>query len=72
MNYNEWAEEYIKDAENLKKVIDKYYKLIKDGKATNEENVNSIIASYRYIYYDLINTAKMLKERAKESVNAAQ
>ncbi|MEE3428751.1 MAG: hypothetical protein VZQ55_07275 [Ruminococcus sp.] len=71
MNYNEWAEEYIKDAENLKKVIDKYYKLIKDGKATNEENVNSIIASYRYIYYDLINTAKMLKERAKESVNAA-
>ena len=38
-------------------------KLIKDGKATNEENVNSIIASYRYIYYDLINTAKMLKER---------
>lgn len=71
MNYNEWAEEYIKDAENLKKVIDKYYKLIKEGKATNEENVNSIIASYRYIYYDLINTAKMLKERAKESVNAA-
>lgn len=71
MNYNKWAEEYIKDAENLKKVIDKYYKLIKDGKATNEENVNSIIASYRYIYYDLINTAKMLKERAKESVNAA-
>lgn len=71
MNYIEWAEEYINDAEKIKKVIDKYYKLLKDGETTNEENINSVIASYRYIYYDLINTAKMLKARAKENVDAA-
>ncbi len=71
MNYIEWAEEYINDAEKIKKVIDKYYKLLKDGETTNEENINSVIASYRYIYYDLINTAKMLKARAKENADAA-
>ena len=71
MNYIEWAEEYINDAKKIKKVIDKYYKLLKDGETTNEENINSVIASYRYIYYDLINTAKMLKARAKENADAA-
>ena len=71
MDYNEWAEEYLYDAENLLKTIRKYEKLLKSGDEKNEENINSIIASYRYIYYDLINTAKMMKERAKDKENAA-
>ncbi len=71
MNYNEWAEEYYKDAENIKKTMNKYEKILAEEKPRNEENINSIIAFYRYVYYDLINTAKMLKERAEVKENAA-
>ncbi|MBR2279361.1 MAG: hypothetical protein IJ903_00320 [Ruminococcus sp.] len=71
MDYNEWAKEYLTDAEKILKTIRKYENLLKNGDEKNEENLNSIIASYRYIYYDLINTAKMMKSRAKEKTNAA-
>ncbi|MCH5303363.1 MAG: hypothetical protein J1E41_00745 [Ruminococcus sp.] len=71
MNYTEWAQEYYRDAENVMKTIKKYENILKNSKEPNEENLNSIIASYRYIYYDILNTAKMLDERAKENKNAA-
>ncbi len=71
MNYNEWAEEYFNDAENIMKTIEKYKNLLDSGDETNEENINSIIAFYRYVYYDLINTGKMLRERGKKAENAA-
>lgn len=70
MNYNEWAEEYFNDAKNVMKTIKKYEKRIESGEETNEENINSIIAFYRYVYYDIMNTAKMLKNRA-EAINNA-
>jgi hypothetical protein len=70
MNYNEWAEEYFNDAKNVMKTIKKYEKRIESGEETNEENINSIIAFYRYVYYDILNTAKMLKNRA-EAINNA-
>lgn len=71
MNYNEWAREYFNDADNLMKTIRKYENLLKEGNEKNEENLNSIIASYRYVYYDLINTAKMLKKKAEGVKNAS-
>lgn len=71
MNYNEWANEYYKDAENIKKTINKYEKILETEKPRNEENINSVIAFYRYVYYDLLNTAKMLKERAGAGEYAA-
>ncbi|MBQ5347491.1 MAG: hypothetical protein IIU39_05530 [Ruminococcus sp.] len=70
MNYNEWAEEYFNDAKKVMKTIKKYEKRIESGEETNEENINSIIAFYRYVYYDILNTAKMLKNRA-EAINNA-
>ena len=71
MNYIEWAQEYYKDAERVMKTIKKYEKILKNTGQTNEEKLNSIIASYRYIYYDVLNTAKMLESRAKVNENAA-
>ena len=65
MDYIDWANEYKKDAKKIKKIIDKYRNLLKEGKSKNEENINSIINSYEYIYYDLINTAKKLERRVK-------
>ena len=38
----------------------------KNSKKENLEKLNSKIASYRYIYYDLLNTAKLLEKRAKK------
>lgn len=71
LNYFTWSQEYYRDAENLQKTIRKYEKALKEGKVQNLELINSIIANYRNIYYDILNTAKMLEARAKEEQNAA-
>lgn len=71
MDYFTWSQEYYNDAENLLKTIRKYEEQLKKGEADNLEFLNSTISSYRYIYYDLLNTAKMLEARAMEEKNAA-
>ena len=71
MNYIEWAKEYYNDAENLMKTIKKYEKVLKDGKDRNEEKLNKIINFYTYIYYDILNTAKMLEKKGKKIESAA-
>ncbi|MEE3333480.1 MAG: hypothetical protein VZR54_04295 [Ruminococcus sp.] len=63
MNYKEWSDEYFRDAENLKKTIRKYEAIAKNS-SRNLEKINTIIFSYRNIYYDILNTGKMLRERA--------
>lgn len=71
MDYFTWSQEYYRDAENLLKTIRKYELQLKAGETDNLELLNSTISSYRYIYYDLRNTAKMLESRAMEEINAA-
>lgn len=71
MDYFTWSQEYFKDAENLMKTIRKYEKMLKEGNVKNYEKLNSIISSYRNIYYDIYNTGKMLLVRAMEESNAA-
>ncbi|MGN0488654.1 MAG: hypothetical protein ACI4HO_05290 [Ruminococcus sp.] len=71
MDYFTWSQEYYRDAENLLKTIRKYEQQLKAGETDNLELLNSTISSYRYIYYDLRNTAKMLESRAMEEINAA-
>lgn len=71
MDYFTWSQEYYNDAENLLKTIRKYEEQLKKGETDNLEFLNSTISSYRYIYYDLLNTAKMLESRAMEEKNAA-
>ena len=71
MNYFTWSQEYYKDAENLLKTIRKYEKTLKEGNIQNLEMLNSLLANYRNIYYDILNTAKMLEARGMEQINAA-
>lgn len=71
MDYFAWSQEYYRDAENLLSTIEKYKNLLKTADRLNYEQLNSTLSSYRYIYYDLVNTARTLEERAKESLNAA-
>lgn len=71
MNYFTWSQEYYKDAENLQKTIVKYENALKKGEVQNLEMLNSIIANYRNIYYDVLDTAKMLEARAMEQNYAA-
>ena len=71
LDYFTWSQEYYRDAENLLKTIRKYEQQLKAGETDNLELLNSTISSYRYIYYDLRNTAKMLESRAMEEINAA-
>ena len=72
MDYFTWSQEYYRDAENLKQTIKKYEEQLKSADYTNLEFLNSTISTYRNIYYDLINIAKELESRSKESYNAAQ
>ncbi len=71
MDYFTWSQEYYRDAENLLKTIRKYELMLKEGNVKNLEKINSIIAKYRGIYYDVLNTARMLEERALVQTNAA-
>lgn len=65
MDYNEWAQEYFTQAEKIQEKIEK----LKALNSSNAESMNSMINSYKYIYYELIGTAKLLKEKEKR-INA--
>lgn len=71
MDYFTMSKEYYHDAEKIKKTLKKYESKLNGCKKENLEKLNSTIASYRYIYYDLLNTAKLLEKRARKIHNAA-
>ena len=66
MDYFTMSQEYFRDAENVLKTMRKYESKLNGCKKENLEKLNSKIASYRFIYYDLLNTAKLLEKRAKK------
>ena len=68
MDYFTMSQEYFSDAEKIMKTLRKYESRLNGCKNENLEKLNSIIASYRYIYYDLYNTAKLLRHRAEKMV----
>ena len=65
MDYNEWAQEYFTQAKKIQNRI----KSLEALSSSNAESMNSMINSYKYIYYELIGTAKLLEEKAKR-INA--
>ena len=69
MDYFKMSQEYFRDAEKIMKTLRKYESRLRGCKKENLEKLNSIIASYRYIYYDLYNTAKLLRNRAEKMGN---
>ena len=60
------SKEYYQDSKKILKTLRKYEAKLGKSKKENLEKLNSKIASYRYIYYDLLNTAKLLEKRAKK------
>ena len=66
MDYFTMAKEYYQDAEKILKTLRKYEAKLSRSKKENLEKLNSKIASYRYVYYDLLNTAKLLEKRGKK------
>ncbi len=71
MNYHTWSQEYYRDAKNIAEVIKKYEKQLKSRRSVNLENLNAIIAAYRKIYYDLLDSAHILEARAGDDRDAA-
>ena len=69
MDYFTMSQEYFRDAEKIMKTMRKYESKLRGCRKENLEKLNSIIASYRYIYYDLYNTAKLLRNRAEKTEN---
>ena len=69
MDYFTMSQEYYRDSESILKTLRKYEKKLNGCRKENLEKLNSTIASYRYIYYDLLNTAKLLEDRAKKFGN---
>ncbi|MBQ5397897.1 MAG: hypothetical protein IIU14_00485 [Ruminococcus sp.] len=64
MNYHDWSNEYFRDAEKIKKTLEKYEKMLREGKSKNKEKLNTTVFAYRNIYYELLNTGRMLRDRA--------
>lgn len=64
MNYNEWANQYEKDALEIQKTIEKYKKQLKHCR--NREELNATIFKYELIYHELIGTANRLREKGAE------
>lgn len=71
MDYFTWSQEYYKDAENVLNTIKKYENALNNGEITNMEMVNSLVANYKCIYRELLNTGRILEQRAKEQRVAA-
>ena len=69
MDYFVMSQEYLRDSKKILKTMRKYEARLNGCRKENLEKLNSIIASYRYIYYDLLNTAKLLRERAEKYGN---
>ncbi|MCR5653204.1 MAG: hypothetical protein K6F88_05320 [Ruminococcus sp.] len=66
MDYFTMSQEYFRDADAIHKTMRKYEAKLSGCRKENLEKLNSTIASYRYIYYDLYNTAKLLLKRAQK------
>ena len=64
MNYNEWANQYEKDALEIQRTIEKYKKKLKHCR--NREELNATIFKYELIYHELIGTANRLRKKGAE------
>lgn len=66
MNYNEWADEYDRNALRVKSVIERKKQFLNDNKlsADSRQQILDQIAVYRSIYAELIRAGDTLRTRA--------
>lgn len=71
MDYIKWSQEYLLQAQNLLKVIEKKKLNLKKATPDERHTINADIIKLRAIYYECMLTAKHLNERAGGMLNAA-
>ena len=69
MNYKNWSEEYLLQAENVKKHLDKLKNERKHKCASEIENINSRISLIYQIYLELKQTGIYLEYRYRGNIN---
>lgn len=67
VDYIEWAEEYMKNAEVIKGNIDKIKAKIEDAPPEKKSTFYELLGKYRTIYYESLKTAEFLRNRSVES-----
>lgn len=65
MNYNEWAAEYMENADRIMNVILKKKALLNDKKLSSDarKSISDTLFEYRRIYRELLSTADHLRAR---------
>lgn len=67
MNYREWSENYVQEAQNLKNVIDKERANLNKAKNFDEiKSINKRIQILKSMYYECKLTASFLSSKAKD------
>lgn len=67
MNYREWSENYVQEAQNLKNVIDKERANLNKAKNFDEiKSINRRIQILKSMYYECKLTASFLSFKAKD------
>lgn len=65
IDYDDWADEYLAQADSVQETICKYETLLKESGSINRERINNIIFRYKLIKADLLRTAKHLSEKER-------
>ena len=65
MNYSEWADEYLENADRVLSVIEKKKALLNDKQLNSDarKSISDTIIAYRGIYRELLRTAELLRAR---------
>lgn len=71
MDYYKWSQEYLVQANNLLRVIEKKKLMLKKASLDQRHAINADIIKLRNIYYECMLIAKHLRERSGEMLNAA-
>ncbi|MBQ4128414.1 MAG: hypothetical protein IJD68_01420 [Ruminococcus sp.] len=71
MDYIKWSQEYVNEARKILRIIDRKKALLKRSTPDERHVINAQIIKLRNIYYDNMLTAKHLRQRAKELLDAA-
>lgn len=67
VDYNNWAEEYMENAETVKINIDRIKAKIKKAPPEKKSTFYELLGKYRVIYYENLKTAEFLRKRSVES-----
>lgn len=71
MDYLEWSEEYMEEANKILRNIDRLREKQKTAPLNQRQTIADNIQKLKVIYYECVHTAGYLRELAKEKRDAA-